>query len=102
MEESRANDWGNDIFRSVEKQVLLRVVDQNWTKHIDKMDKLRNGIGLRSYAHTNPLQDYIHEGFEMFQNMMDTIAEQTASFLLHAQVKIRKPEQEENKEEPQE
>ncbi len=106
MEESRANDWGKDIFRSVEKQVLLRVVDQNWTKHIDRMDKLRNGIGLRSYAHTNPLQDYIHEGFEMFQNMMDTIAEQTASFLLHAQVKVRKPEeeqpQEENKEEPQE
>ena len=70
------------------------------------MDKLRNGIGLRSYAHTNPLQDYIHEGFEMFQNMMDTIAEQTASFLLHAQVKIRQPEPEskgtENKEEPKE
>ena len=108
MEESRANEWGNDIFRSVEKQVLLRVVDQNWTKHIDKMDKLRNGIGLRSYAHTNPLQDYIHEGFEMFQNMMDTIAEQTASFLLHAQVKVRKPEEEQNenkeetKEEPKE
>ena len=108
MEESRASEWGNDIFRSVEKQVLLRVVDQNWTKHIDKMDKLRNGIGLRSYAHTNPLQDYIHEGFEMFQNMMDTIAEQTASFLLHAQVKVRKPEEEQNenkeetKEEPKE
>ena len=105
MEEARAQEWGTDIFRSVEKQVLLRVVDQNWTKHIDKMDKLRNGIGLRSYAHTNPLQDYIHEGFEMFQNMMDTIAEQTASFLLHAQVKIRQPEktpEEAAKEEPKE
>ena len=92
MEEERKAEWGEGIFRSVEKQVLLRVVDQNWTKHIDRMDKLRNGIGLRSYAHTNPLQDYIHEGFEMFQNMMDTIAEQTASFLLHAQVKMRQPE----------
>ena len=69
------------------------------------MDKLRNGIGLRSYAHTNPLQDYSHEGFEMFQNMMDTIAEQTASFLLHAQVKVRQPEPEQEKpeeEKPQE
>lgn len=108
MEEERKVEWGEGIFRSVEKQVLLRVVDQNWTKHIDRMDKLRNGIGLRSYAHTNPLQDYIHEGFEMFQNMMDTIAEQTASFLLHAQVKMRQPEPQkeenaENKEEkPQE
>ena len=108
MEEERKTEWGEGIFRSVEKQVLLRVVDQNWTKHIDRMDKLRNGIGLRSYAHTNPLQDYIHEGFEMFQNMMDTIAEQTASFLLHAQVKMRQPEPQkeenaENKEEkPQE
>ena len=108
MEEERKAEWGEGIFRSVEKQVLLRVVDQNWTKHIDRMDKLRNGIGLRSYAHTNPLQDYIHEGFEMFQNMMDTIAEQTASFLLHAQVKMRQPEpqKEENaenkKEKPQE
>ena len=101
MEEARAEEWGENIFKSVEKQVLLRVVDQNWTKHIDKMDKLRNGIGLRSYAHTNPLQDYIHEGFEMFQNMMDTIAEQTASFLLHAQVKVRQPEpqQEESQQE---
>ena len=104
-EEARAQEWGENIFRSVEKQVLLRVVDQNWTKHIDRMDKLRNGIGLRSYAHTNPLQDYIHEGFEMFQNMMDTIAEQTASFLLHAQVKVRQPEPEQEKpeeEKPQE
>ena len=98
-EEARAQEWGESIFKSVEKQVLLRVVDQNWTKHIDKMDKLRNGIGLRSYAHTNPLQDYIHEGFEMFQNMMDTIAEQTASFLLHAQVKVRQPEPEQQSEE---
>ena len=99
MEEERAKEWGEAIFKSVEKQVLLRVVDQNWTKHIDRMDKLRNGIGLRSYAHTNPLQDYIHEGFEMFQNMMDTIAEQTASFLLHAQVKMRQPQTEAPKEE---
>ena len=99
MEEERAKEWGEAIFKSVEKQVLLRVVDQNWTKHIDRMDKLRNGIGLRSYAHTNPLQDYIHEGFEMFQNMMDTIADQTASFLLHAQVKMRQPQPEAPKEE---
>lgn len=86
-EEDRADIWGRDIFSSVEKQILLRVVDTNWTNHIDKMDKLRNGIHLRSYAQTNPLQSYIQEGFQMFQNMMNTIAEQTVIYLLKAEVR---------------
>ncbi|MDY6062313.1 MAG: preprotein translocase subunit SecA [Erysipelotrichaceae bacterium] len=57
-----------------EKVVVLRTIDRAWVNHIDLMDKLRNGIHLRSYAQDNPLQAYVHEGFEMFEEMMNTIS----------------------------
>ena len=53
----------------VEKMVVLSRIDRNWTTHIDSMSKLREGIHLRSYAQTNPLQDYVREGFQMFDNI---------------------------------
>ncbi len=95
-EETRGATWGGNIFQMVEKQVLTKVIDTNWTNHIDQMSRLRDGIGLRSYAQTNPLQSYIHEGYDMFNKMMHKIAEQTATYLLNVQVKIEKkePEQE--------
>ena len=95
-EEARGATWGGNIFQMVEKQVLTKVIDTNWTNHIDQMSRLRDGIGLRSYAQTNPLQSYIHEGYDMFNKMMHKIAEQTATYLLNVQVKIEKkePEQE--------
>jgi len=92
-EETRGEAWGGNIFKMVEKQVLTKVIDTNWTNHIDQMARLRDGIGLRSYAQTNPLQSYIHEGYDMFNKMMNKIAEQTAIYLLNVQVKIEKREQ---------
>ena len=93
-EEARGATWGGNIFQMVEKQVLTKVIDTNWTNHIDQMSRLRDGIGLRSYAQTNPLQSYIHEGYDMFNKMMHKIAEQTATYLLNVQVKIEKKEPE--------
>ncbi len=89
----RKEEWGVDVFREVEKQILLRTIDKNWTDHIDRMSKLRDGIGLRAYANTNPLQSYVNEGYQMFQDMVARIAEETVYFCLHAQVKVEKREE---------
>ena len=57
----------------IEKEVSLRMIDRAWSNHIDTMSKLRDGIGLRSYAQSNPLQAYVTEGFNLFEEMMRTI-----------------------------
>ena len=69
------NDYEKEIepvkmqFLPFEKTVVLRNIDRNWIEHIDRMDKLRSGIYLRSYAQNNPLQQYVQEGFDMFEDM---------------------------------
>lgn len=81
----------NDVkahFLPFEKTVVLRNIDRNWIEHIDRMDKLRSGIYLRSYAQNNPLQQYVQEGFDMFDEMNQRIDREIAFFLL--KVRIRK------------
>lgn len=56
-------------FLAFEKVMVLKILDRNWIAHIDTMDKLRNGIHLRSYAQNNPLQQYVEEGFALFEEM---------------------------------
>ncbi|MBP3852978.1 MAG: preprotein translocase subunit SecA [Erysipelotrichaceae bacterium] len=77
-----------DQFLPFEKTVVLRNIDRNWIQHIDLMDKLRGGIYLRSYAQNNPLQQYVEEGFQMFDEMNQRINREIAFFLL--KVRIRK------------
>lgn len=73
-------------FKRFEKTIVLRNMDRNWIEHIDMMDKLRNGIHLRSYAQNNPLQAYIQEGYEMFEEMQARIAREVVFFALKVQV----------------
>ena len=75
-----------DEFKQFEKTIVLRNMDRNWIVHIDMMDKLRNGIHLRSYAQNNPLQAYIQEGYEMFEEMQARIAREVVFFALKVQV----------------
>lgn len=75
-----------DQFNQFEKTIVLRNMDRNWIEHIDMMDKLRNGIHLRSYAQNNPLQAYIQEGYEMFEEMQSRIAREVVFFALKVQV----------------
>lgn len=75
-----------DQFTSFERTIVLRNMDRNWIEHIDMMDKLRNGIHLRSYAQNNPLQAYIEEGYEMFEDMMSRIAREVVFFALKVQI----------------
>lgn len=78
-------------FLPFEKEIVLRTMDRNWIEHIDMMSKLREGIHLRSYAQNNPLQAYVSEGYEMFEEMMERIAREIVFFAL--KLKIEKKEE---------
>lgn len=65
--ENKKKDWNEEETNYVEKTIILQQVDRSWTRHIDKMSKLREAIYLRSYANTNPLQAYTNEGYDMFE-----------------------------------
>ena len=75
-----------DEFKQFEKTIVLRNMDRNWIEHIDMMDKLRNGIHLRAYAQNNPLQAYIEEGYEMFEEMQARIAREGVFFARKVQI----------------
>lgn len=70
----------------VERQISLRVIDHNWQGHIDTMAHLREGISLRSYAQTNPLQDYVNEGYDQFKEMNEKVAVDTTFNLLNVRL----------------
>ncbi len=76
-----------DQFYPFEKTVVLRNIDRNWIQHIDQMDKLRAGIYLRSYAQNNPLQQYVEEGFQMFDEMNARINQEITFFLLKVRIR---------------
>lgn len=71
---------GQEHMREVEKMILLRVVDNRWMDHIDAMDELKQGIGLRSLGHIDPAVAYSNEGFDMFEEMIGDIREETVRY----------------------
>ena len=77
----------DNAFQEVLKAIVLRILDQNWTSHIDKMDGLRQGIGFNSYAQQNPLQIYQQRGYQMFEEMMDKIRREVLRYLCHVQIR---------------
>jgi len=85
LTEERLKQAGIDM-RENERVLLLRVVDEHWMEHIDSMDQLKQGIGLRSYGQKDPVYAYTSEGFEMFDAMVDEIREQTVRNLYMMQV----------------
>ena len=83
----------HDQFLPFEKTAVLRIMDRNWIEHIDTMSKLRDGIHLRSYAQNNPLQAYVSEGYELFEEMTQRIAREIVVFLLRMRIVRKTPEQ---------
>lgn len=81
-------EHGEELIRDVERNILLRVVDLHWIDHIDAMDQLKQGIGLRAIGQKNPVEEYKFEGFDMFDEMIFEISKDTISHLFH----IKKPE----------
>ena len=85
--ESKIKELPWEIVNEFEKAIALRVIDLNWMNHINNMEHLKEGIGLRGYANTDPLQAYIKEGYDIFDNMMAKISEETSHYLLKAEVR---------------
>ncbi len=84
------DEKGEPLMRSLEKLILLRTVDNHWMDHIDAMDQLRRGIGLRAYAQTDPVVAYRQVGSDMFDSMNEEIREETARQILT--VVVKRPE----------
>ena len=85
--ESKISELPWDIVNEFEKAISLRVIDQNWMNHINDMEQLKEGVGLRGYANEDPLQAYIKEGYGIFDNMMDKISLETSQYLLKAEIR---------------
>ena len=79
-------EFGEEQLREIERVVLLRVVDQKWMAHIDNMDHLKQGMGLRAYKQQDPIQAYQMEGSAMFEEMIEGIKLETVKFLFHVRV----------------
>ncbi len=79
--------YGSEMMREIERVMLLRSVDTHWMDHIDAMDELRQGIGLRAYGQHNPVVEYRNEGYDMFSAMTDSIREDTTKTVLCAQLR---------------
>ena len=89
----RQKSWPEGAVDEVQRNVILHCIDSNWTKHIDAMARLREGIHLRSYANVNPLQDYVNEGYRMFRECLEIASVDSVLNLVNIKVE-RKPEAE--------
>ena len=84
--EQREVELGPDVMREVERQVMLRIIDQRWREHLEEMDYLQEGINLRAMGQKDPLTEWQREGFEMFGGMMKGIAQDFVRYVMHVQV----------------
>ena len=84
--ERREQELGNDVLRQVERQVMLRIIDQRWREHLEEMDYLQGGINLRAMGQKDPLTEWQREGFEMFGAMMTGIAQDFVKYVMNVQV----------------
>ena len=91
----REKEFGSEAMRELERVCLLKTVDRYWMDHIDAMDELKNGIGLRGYAQRNPVEEYRFEGFKMFDEMIAAIRSDTVKLVLTMPVRVSAPIQRE-------
>ena len=82
----REIELGPEIMRNIERQVMLRIIDQRWREHLEEMDYLQEGINLRAIGQKDPLSEWQREGFEMFGTMMKGIAQDFVKYIMHVQV----------------
>ena len=92
--EQKEADFGSEKMREIERVILLRSVDSKWMDHIDNMDHLKQGIGLRAFKQQDPVQAYQMEGSEMFEDMIRNIKLDTVRYIFHVQVEREAPKRE--------
>ena len=84
--ERRESELTSPVMRDIERQVMLRIIDQRWREHLEEMDYLKEGINLRAMGQKDPLAEWQREGFEMFGSMMKGIAQDFVRYVMHVQV----------------
>jgi preprotein translocase subunit SecA len=84
--EGREEEVGADRMRHLERQVMLKVIDARWRDHLKEMDHLQEGINLRALGQKDPLSEWQREGYEMFGQLMSTIAREYVQYVMHVQV----------------
>ncbi len=82
----REAEMGESVMREVERQVMLRIIDQRWREHLEEMDYLQEGINLRAVGQKDPLIEWQREGFEMFGSLMKGIAQDFVKYVMHVQI----------------
>jgi len=90
--EEREAELGTEVMRQVERQVMLRIIDQRWREHLKEMDLLREGIHLRAMGQRDPATEWQREGFDMFGQMMTGIAQDFVKYIMHVQVAVKTTE----------
>jgi preprotein translocase subunit SecA len=91
----REEEFGGELMRYLERQILLQIIDQRWKEHLFEMDYLREGIHLRGFAQIDPLVAYKNEGFTMFEELMNAIWEEFARVIFHVEVDVAPAQAEE-------
>jgi preprotein translocase subunit SecA len=87
--EAREAELGEEVLRQVERQVMLRIIDQKWREHLREMDHLREGIHLRAMGQKDPTTEWQREGFEMFGLMMTSIAMDFVKYVMHVKIVVQ-------------
>ncbi|MEY4795904.1 MAG: preprotein translocase SecA subunit [Actinomycetota bacterium] len=82
----RETEMGESVMREVERQVMLKIIDQRWREHLEEMDYLQEGINLRAIGQKDPLIEWQREGFEMFGSLMKGVAQDFVKYVMHVQV----------------
>ncbi len=89
----KAANYGADVMRMAERSLLLQILDQAWKDHLLSLDHLRQGINLRAYAQRDPLNEYKHEAFILFQEMLTNLREAVTNVLCHVELRVQRPEE---------
>ncbi len=87
----RAAQYGPEVWRQVEKSVLMQLFDQSWKEHLLHLDHLRQGIGLRAYGQKDPLNEYKREAFNLFSDLLSSLREQVVGLLATVQLRMEAP-----------
>jgi preprotein translocase subunit SecA len=90
--EEREAEIGPEVMRQIERQVMLRIIDQRWREHLQEMDHLRDGIHLRAMGQRDPATEWQREGYAMFGQMMAGIAQDFVRYVMHARVQVQEPQ----------
>jgi preprotein translocase subunit SecA len=89
--QKREREFGREDLKSLERFIILQIIDNEWVRHLQDMEHMKEGIGLRGYGQLDPLREYQKEGYALFEELMDRIREETLTMLSRIQIRRERP-----------